>query len=131
MAVPSFTTDQWLIVGLIFLLGIVVGMFLTAGGKWKSRYREEAGRCEALEAENTKLRADAQEMDSLRHAAARDEAARREAAAIRADEPLRAEPPVRAEPLLREKPRLRDEPPPRDVPPLGEEPPLRDPDPAL
>jgi hypothetical protein len=89
MAVPSFTTDQWLIVGLIFLLGIVLGMFLAAGSRWKTRYREEVRRCEALEAENKQLRADAQEMDSLRHAAARDETARREAAAVRAEPPLR------------------------------------------
>ena len=70
-----FTNDQWLIVALIFLLGLVIGMALMAGGKWKRRYREETRRCEALEAENKKLRADAQEMDTLRNAAAKSERA--------------------------------------------------------
>jgi uncharacterized protein HemX len=73
--VTMFTNDQWLIVALIFLLGLVIGMALMAGGKWKRRYREETRRCGALEAENKKLRADAQEMDTLRNAAARSERA--------------------------------------------------------
>ncbi|MFL6846358.1 MAG: hypothetical protein ACJ8ER_15945 [Allosphingosinicella sp.] len=72
-----FTPDQWLIVGLIFLLGIVVGMALMAGGKWKRRYREERARAAELEAENRRLQKDAAEMDTLRSAAARDEARRR------------------------------------------------------
>ena len=72
-----FTPDQWLIVGLIFLLGIVLGMALMAGGKWKRRYREERARCAELEAENKRLQKDAGEMDTLRQAAARDEARRR------------------------------------------------------
>ena len=72
-----FTPDQWLIVGLVFLLGIVLGMALMAGGKWKRRYREERARADAAEAENRRLQKDAGEMDPLRHAAARDEARRR------------------------------------------------------
>ena len=72
-----FTPDQWLIVGLIFLLGLVLGMAVMAGGKWKRRYREERARCAELEAENKRLQKDAGEMDTLRHAAARDEARRR------------------------------------------------------
>ena len=72
-----FTPDQWLIVGLVFLLGIVLGMALMAGGKWKRRYREERARAEALEAENRRLQKDSAEMDTLRQAAARDEARRR------------------------------------------------------
>jgi outer membrane murein-binding lipoprotein Lpp len=117
MAVPAFTTDQWLIVGLIFLLGIVLGMFLAAGGKWKARYREEVGRSETLEAENRKLRADAQEMDSLRHAAARDEAARRDAAAVRT-EPLPAAPAVPVQPDIPAEPPVRREPPVPDPDPV-------------
>ena len=73
-----FTPDQWLIVGLVFLLGIVLGMALMAGGKWKRRYREERARADAAEAENRRLQKDAGEMDTLRHAAARDEARRRD-----------------------------------------------------
>ena len=53
-----FASDQWVMLLLAFLLGLVLGMFLFAGGKWKRRYREEARlrqeevkRREALEAE--------------------------------------------------------------------------------
>jgi hypothetical protein len=75
--VTFFTPDQWVIVALIFLLGIVLGMALMAGGKWKRRYREERARADGLEAENRRLQKDSAEMDSLRQAAARDEARRR------------------------------------------------------
>jgi hypothetical protein len=48
-----FTSDQWVIVALVFILGLLIGAFLTAGGrrKWKARYREESARREALERE--------------------------------------------------------------------------------
>ena len=72
-----FTPDQWLIVGLVFLLGLVLGAALMAGGKWKRRYREERARADELEAENRRLQKDSAEMDTLRSAAARDEARRR------------------------------------------------------
>jgi outer membrane murein-binding lipoprotein Lpp len=75
--VTLFTPDQWLIVALVFLLGLVLGAALMAGGKWKRRYREERARCADLEAENKRLQKDAAEMDTLRSAAARDEARRR------------------------------------------------------
>jgi hypothetical protein len=50
----AFTSDQWVIVALIFILGLLIGAFLTAGGrrKWKARYREESARREALEREH-------------------------------------------------------------------------------
>jgi uncharacterized membrane-anchored protein YhcB (DUF1043 family) len=70
---PSFTPDQWLILLLTFVLGIILGMALMANNKWKGRYRDEVRRREALEAENEQLRRDAREMDSLRQAAVRDE----------------------------------------------------------
>jgi hypothetical protein len=73
----TFTPDQWLILLLAFLLGLVLGMALLASPRWKARYREEVARREAVEAENAQLRRDAGEMDSLRNAAARDEARRR------------------------------------------------------
>jgi hypothetical protein len=44
----AFTLDQWLIIALVFLLGLLVGMAFMAGGKWKRLYREEARRREAL-----------------------------------------------------------------------------------
>lgn len=85
----SFTPDQWLILLLAFVLGLVLGMALLASPKWKARYREEVARREEVEAENARLkrefdaerertRRDSAEMDSLRHAAARDEARRRD-----------------------------------------------------
>jgi hypothetical protein len=76
-----FTSDQWVIVALVFILGLLIGAFLTAGGrrKWKARYREESARREALERD---VRDDRErwaarekewrEQDSLRGAAARD-----------------------------------------------------------
>ena len=75
---PAFTPDQWLILLLTFVLGIILGMALMANSKWKGRYRDEVRRREALEAENEQLRRDAREMDSLRQAAAREEVRRRE-----------------------------------------------------
>ena len=79
----TITSDPnlWVICGLVFLLGLLIGVFLTAGGrrKWKGRYREEADRREALEREHEKHVADAEarekewrERDSLRAAAIKD-----------------------------------------------------------
>jgi hypothetical protein len=50
----AFTSDQWVIVALIFILGLLIGAFLTAGGrrKWKARYREESAKREAIEREH-------------------------------------------------------------------------------
>lgn len=47
----AFTSDQWVILALIFVLGMLLGMFLTAGGrrKWKSRHRDEVRRREEVE----------------------------------------------------------------------------------
>ena len=47
-----FTTDQWVILVLVFVLGLLIGMWMAAGGKWKRRYREEVARREALEREH-------------------------------------------------------------------------------
>ena len=54
----TFTPDQWLILLLAFVLGLVLGMALLASPKWKRRYKEESRlraeevrRREALEAE--------------------------------------------------------------------------------
>ena len=75
----AFTINQWLFIGLVFLLGLVVGAFLRGGGRWKGAYYEEVRKREALETENRRLAKDGAEMDSLRHAAAKDEARRRAA----------------------------------------------------
>ena len=74
----TFTPDQWLVLLLVFLLGLFLGMAFLASPKWKRRYREEVARREEAEAEAERLRRETAEMDSLRHAAARDEARRRE-----------------------------------------------------
>jgi len=66
-----FTFDQWIVAGLIFLLGLFIGMFAMAGGKWKRAWREENARVAELEAENKRLHTDAREMESLRNAAAK------------------------------------------------------------
>jgi hypothetical protein len=79
----SFTTDPnvLLIYGLIFLLGLLIGIFLTAGGrrKWKTRYNSEVERRKEIEAErDRRLREyeerekEWRERDSLRTAAIRD-----------------------------------------------------------
>ena len=77
----GFTSDQWVIVALVFILGILIGGFLTAGGrrKWKARYREAEARRESIERELRDDRArwdtrekEWREQDSLRGAAARD-----------------------------------------------------------
>jgi hypothetical protein len=76
-----FSPSEWMILALIFVLGLLIGMFLTAGGrrKWKTRYRDEAGRREALEKEHRdrekhweSREKEWREQDSLRGAAARD-----------------------------------------------------------
>jgi len=49
----SFTTDPnvLIIYALIFLLGLLIGVFLTVGGrrKWKTRYNSEVDRRKQLE----------------------------------------------------------------------------------
>ena len=49
----NITTDPnlWAICALVFLLGLLIGVFLTAGGrrKWKTRYDTEVARRRELE----------------------------------------------------------------------------------
>jgi hypothetical protein len=72
----NITSDPnlWAICILVFLLGLLVGIFLTAGGrrKWKARYRSEADRREALEREHSEREKEWRERDSLRAAAAKN-----------------------------------------------------------
>jgi len=74
----TFTPDQWIIVALVFVLGMLIGVFLTAGGrrKWKTRYNDEIARRENLEREHRKQdeewaakEREWRERDSLRGAA--------------------------------------------------------------
>ena len=57
----SVTTDPnlWVIYGLVFLLGLLIGVFLTAGGrrKWKTRYDSEVDRRRELEKAHARARA--------------------------------------------------------------------------
>ena len=67
----NFTTDQWIIVLLVFLLGLLVGGFIFSGSgpKWKHRYNNEADRRAALERRQTEREKEWRERDSLRAAA--------------------------------------------------------------
>ena len=48
----AFTLDQWLVLLLVFVLGLIIGMAFLASPKWRRRYREEA----RLRAEEASLR---------------------------------------------------------------------------
>ena len=72
----NITTDPnlWAICALVFILGLLIGIFLTAGGrrKWKERYRTEVDRREALEREHSEREKEWRERDSLHNAAVKD-----------------------------------------------------------
>lgn len=77
MTIPS-DPNVWVIYALVFLLGLLIGIFLTAGGrrKWKSRYEAEVDRRRELEKAQTDREKDWanrekewRERDSLRAAA--------------------------------------------------------------
>ena len=70
----NFTSDQWVIVALIFVLGLLVGGFLFSGGgrKWKQRYNAEVSRRSDLEKSHAQREKEWREQDSLRGAAGRD-----------------------------------------------------------
>jgi hypothetical protein len=66
----SFTSDQWVIVALIFILGLLVGGFLFSGGgrKWKHRYNSEVDRRTALEKSHVQREKEWREQESKRTA---------------------------------------------------------------
>ena len=77
----AFTSDQWVILALVFVLGLLIGAFLFAGSgrKWKHRYRAEVDRRETIEREHAEhhrqfeaREKEWREQDSLRAAAAKD-----------------------------------------------------------
>jgi hypothetical protein len=81
----NITTDPnlWAICALVFLLGLLIGVFLTAGGrrKWKTRYDAEVARRREIEKVHDERTRDWdarekewRERDSLRGAAARSPA---------------------------------------------------------
>jgi len=65
----QFTPNEWLVLALVFLLGLILGMAAMASGKWKGRYREEVRKREAAEADRGRLES------QLKHAEARGIAA--------------------------------------------------------
>jgi uncharacterized membrane protein YbhN (UPF0104 family) len=65
----QFTPNEWLVLALVFLLGLILGMAAMAGTKWKTRYREEVRKREAAEADRSRLES------QLKHAEARGIAA--------------------------------------------------------
>ena len=79
--------NVWVIAGLVFVLGVLIGMFLTAGGrrKWKRRYKDEVDTRQQWEREHARLKDDYdqrekdwRERDSLRGAAVKDRERERE-----------------------------------------------------
>lgn len=70
----QFSTDQWIIIFLVFLLGLLVGGFIFTGGgrKWKHRYASEVGHRQQLELAHGEREREWRERDSLRAAALKD-----------------------------------------------------------
>ena len=77
----QFTSDQWVIMALVFTLGLLIGAFLLAGSgrKWKRRYRDEVETRESWQAEHARVQQELderekewRERDSLREAALKD-----------------------------------------------------------
>jgi hypothetical protein len=68
--------NVWIIYALIFLLGLLVGLFMTAGGrkKWKTRYHDEVERRKVLERDHAEREREWRERDSLRGAAVKSPA---------------------------------------------------------
>jgi hypothetical protein len=69
----NITSDPnlWAICALVFLLGLLIGVFLTAGGrrKWKTRYNGEVDRRKELEKTHAEREKEWRERDALRGAA--------------------------------------------------------------
>ena len=72
----TFTSDQWVIVALIFVLGLLVGAFMASGGgrEWKQRYNAELDRRRELEGTHATREKEWHEQESLHAAALKDRA---------------------------------------------------------
>lgn len=69
-----FNLGQWVILLLVFFLGLFLGMFVFAGGKWKRRYREEKRLRQEEVVERERLEADRKHWEARELAArGRDE----------------------------------------------------------
>ena len=93
----TFTTDQWVILLLVFVLGLLIGGLLFSGGgrKWKHRYNGEVDRRRELEKAHSANEKDWREQDKQREAALRDAERNRVVAA-----PVAAAAPIAAAPLV-------------------------------
>ncbi len=60
----SFTPNEWFILILVFLLGLLLGMAAMAGGKWKRRYREEVAKRQAAEADRARFESQARQAET-------------------------------------------------------------------
>ncbi len=71
----AFSSDQWVILLLVFILGLLIGGFLFAGGgkKWRTRYHDEVRRREEVERSYAEREREWRERDSLRAAAVKDQ----------------------------------------------------------
>jgi hypothetical protein len=70
----NFTSDQWVIVALVFVLGLLIGGFLFSGSgrKWKQRYNAEVAARKDLTTTYAEREKDWCEQDALRAAALKD-----------------------------------------------------------
>jgi hypothetical protein len=66
---PGFTPNEWLIVLLVFVLGLLLGMAAMAGGKWKRLYREEVKKRQAAEADRARFESQARQAETRATAA--------------------------------------------------------------
>ena len=65
----SFTPNEWFILVLVFLLGLLLGMAAMAGNKWKRRYREEVAKRQAAEADRARFESQARQAETRAAAA--------------------------------------------------------------
>lgn len=64
---PAFTTNQWVIIGLVLLLGWFLGLFTLSGGrKWKKAFEQERAARITADAEVDKLAARLTELEGER-----------------------------------------------------------------
>jgi hypothetical protein len=60
----AFTPNEWFILLLVFLLGLLLGMAAMAGGKWKRLYREEVRKRQAAEADSARYESQARQAET-------------------------------------------------------------------
>jgi len=64
---PAFTTNQWIILALVFVVGWLLGLFTLSGGrKWRKGFEQERAARIAADAEVDRLSAKVTELESER-----------------------------------------------------------------